>query len=84
MCPESSSDASTTTARAMSSAAATLRNAMVRVTRSTTSWSSDPRVISECVQPGATALTRPRGAMRTISFFRLSSSPTWIAAFAAA
>jgi hypothetical protein len=40
--------------------------------------------MGEYVQPGATAFTRPRGAIRTISFLRLSSSPTWIAAFAAA
>ena len=84
MWPESSSEASTTTARAMSSALATLRSAIVRVIRSTTSGSSAPRVIGEYVQPGATALTRPRGAMRTISFFRLSRRPTWIADFAAA
>ena len=38
----------------------------------------------EYVQPGATALTRPAGAMRTISFFSESSSPPWSAAFAAA
>ena len=82
--PDSSSEASTTTARATSSGAATLRSAIVRVTRSTTASSSEPRVIGEYVQPGATALTRARGAIRTISFFRLSSRPTWIADFAAA
>ena len=38
----------------------------------------------EYVQPGATAFTRPRGAMRTISFLRLRSSPPWSADFAAA
>jgi hypothetical protein len=82
--PESSSEASTTTARATSSATATLRNAIVRLRRATSSSSSSPRVIGEYVQPGATALTRPRGAIRTISFLRLRSSPTWIAALAAA
>jgi hypothetical protein len=82
--PDSSSEARTTTARATSSATATLRSAIVRLRRSMNSWSSSPRVMGEYVQPGATAFTRPRGAIRTISFLRLSSSPTWIAAFAAA
>src|SRR4029077_19186699 len=41
--PESLSDASTTTARAMSSACATLRSAIVRLRRETNSGSSSPR-----------------------------------------
>ena len=46
--------------------------------------STSPRVIGDSVQPGATAFTRPRGAMRTISFFSESSRPPVIADFAAA
>jgi hypothetical protein len=61
-----------------------LRSAIVRLSRWTNSGSSSPRVIGEYVQPGATAFTRPRGAIRTISFLRLRSSPACSAAFAAA
>src|SRR5579862_4937904 len=84
MWPDSSSEARTTTARAMSSATATLRSAIVRLSRSTSAGSSSPRVIGEYVQPGATALTRPFGAIRTISFLRERSRPPWSDALAAA
>ena len=57
----------------------------LRVTRRTRSGSvSVVRVIGDSVQPGQTTFTRPTGAARTISFFRLSSSPCVIADFAAA
>ena len=48
------------------------------------SGSTWPRVIGDSVQPGATALTRARGATRVTSFFSDSSSPPCSAAFAAA
>src|SRR5919201_2227950 len=82
--PESSSEARTTTWRATSSGRATLRSAIVLDTAWTRSSSTSPRVIGDSVHPGATAFTRPRGAMRTISFFKLRSNPTRIADFAAA
>src|SRR6266498_4421004 len=64
---------------------ATLRRAIVRVTRRTRSGSVRvERVIGDSVQPGQTALTRPSGAIRTISFFRLSRKPWARADLAAA
>src|SRR6266540_4054085 len=84
-CPEISSDARATTWRATSSGRATLRSAIVRVTLRTSPGSSRlVRVIGDSVQPGQTAFTRPCGATRTISFFRLSRRPWTIADFAAA
>ena len=57
---------------------------IVRETARTWPGSTRPRVIGVSVQPGATAFTRPRGAIRTISFFSERSSPPLIADFAAA
>ena len=82
--PDSSSEASTTTWVATSSGCATFRSAIVRVMRPTCSSVSAARVIGDTVQPGATTFTRARGATRTTSFFRLSSSRCAIADFAAA
>src|SRR5262249_41264930 len=82
--PERVSEASTTTCAATSSGCATLRSAIVRVTARTCSGSTCPRVIGVSVQPGATALTRPRGAILPISFLTPSSTPPPIPAFSAA
>jgi hypothetical protein len=61
---------------ATSSVVATLRSAIVRVSRSMNVGSSSScRVIGDDVQPGQTALTRAWGATRTTSFLRLSSRP---------
>ena len=46
--------------------------------------SSVVRVIGDSVHPGQTTFTRPSGAIRTISFFRLNRRPPRIADFAAA
>ena len=62
--PERTSEASTTTWAATSSGCATFRSAIVREIRRTASASTSPRVIGDSVQPGATALTRARGATR--------------------
>jgi len=75
MWPERRSEASTTTWAATSSGWATLRSGIVREIRATSSSSTSPRVMGDSVQPGQTALTRPPGAIRTISFLRLSSRP---------
>ena len=66
----------------MSSGSATFWSGIVRVTRSTRPGSSSvERVMGDTVHPGQTALTRPPGAIRTISFLRLRRSrgrlPTW-------
>src|SRR5919108_662554 len=83
--PDAAGEARTTTWRATSSGVATLRSGIVRVMRPTRPGSSsEARVIGDSVQPGQTAFTRPRGAIRTISFLRLRSSPYTIADFAAA
>jgi hypothetical protein len=73
--PERVSEASTTTWAAMSSGVATFRSGIVFVILRTRSSSSSPRVIGECVQPGATAFTRASGAMRATSFFSESRRP---------
>jgi hypothetical protein len=57
---------------------------MVRDNVRTCSASTWPRVIGVSVHPGATALTRPRGAIRAISFFNDSSRPPVTPDFAAA
>ena len=68
----------------MSSERATFLNAMVAVTRLTSSGSRRPSVIGVTVHPGATALTLARGATAVISFFSDKSSPPEMADFAAA
>ncbi len=83
--PETRSDASTATCQATSSAVASLRSAIVRVTRGTRVGSARAeRVIGVTVQPGQTALTRPAGAAWTISFFSERVRPYTMAALAAA
>jgi hypothetical protein len=82
--PAAVGEASQTIARAMSSASATLRSAMVAVTRSTTAGSRSSAVIGVTVHPGATTLTRAFGASRTTSFFSDSIRPWAMPAFAAA
>ena len=84
MCPEASGEHRNAIVRAMSSAEATFRRAIVAVTAATVSSVRSRAVIGDTVQPGATTLTRASGASRTTSFLRESASPWAIAALAAA
>ncbi|MGC5653010.1 UNVERIFIED_CONTAM: hypothetical protein QYM44_02945 [Kocuria sp. CPCC 205315] len=71
--PEATGEASHTIAAATSSGVASLFSGLVAVARSAAAGSGAAPPVS--VQPGATTLTRPSGAMRTISFFSVRANP---------